>query len=315
MTYYLGIDGGGTKTKFTLTDEKLNIIAEHTGPACHYLQIGFDGLTRLLAEGLAKVCKYAACSPSDITYAFVGTAGYGDVAADDIKIRAAVDAGLGNVPHVCGNDCENALAGALGGKPGINIIAGTGSLGCGVNEQGETLRCGGWHHAIGGDEGSGYWIGLQLMRAFERQSDGRDPRTELHEALRSQLALATDDELVTRVVEEWKLDRTKIASLAPLASRLAAAGDPVCIGILHDAAEELADIAIAIYEQLGFADNGEPLPCSGTGGIFKIGAAVTDTFAERIAEHNMKYTRPKFEPDLGAVLLARSNNEMKNGRS
>ncbi|MDO4177119.1 MAG: BadF/BadG/BcrA/BcrD ATPase family protein, partial [Bacillota bacterium] len=266
MKYYLGIDGGGTKTKFTLANEKMEVINEYIGPACHYLQCGYDGLSAIMADGVFKVTNGAkaadgakasdgsAITPADIAYAFAGIAGYGDVINDAPRIRAAVKDGMGEVPFGIGNDCENALAGALGNRPGINIIAGTGSVGCGINDKGDYERCGGWHHVLGGDEGSGYWIGWNLIKEFQRQSDGRDEKTALYNAVRNTLSLRTDDQIVTRVVEEWNLDRTKIASLAPVCQMLYEAGDPHAKAILTAAAEELAEFAIALYNRLGFSE-------------------------------------------------------------
>lgn len=313
MKYYLGIDGGGTKTKFTLCDENLNKVSEYTGPGCHYLQVGFDGLREIISRGLDAVTAAGGrkLEPGDIAFAFAGCAGYGDVAADAPLIGDAIIKGLGNVPAKVGNDCENALAGALGDIPGINIIAGTGSVGCGRNEKGDFARCGGWHHVMGGDEGSGYWIGWSLLKEFQRQSDGRDSRTLLYEGVREALELATDDEIVTRVVGQWNLDRTKIAALAPLVLQLCNAGDPYAKAILRDGAEQLADFAIALHRLLGF-DSSSRVLCSGTGGVFKMGEPVTGPFSEFIAAKGMEYKAPISEPDIGAVILAMKYSAISN---
>ncbi|MGN0702904.1 MAG: N-acetylglucosamine kinase [Lentihominibacter sp.] len=304
MKYYLGIDGGGTKTKFTLCDESLNKVSEYTGPGCHYLQVGFDGLQEVISSGLRKVTAGGRhIETKDIAFAFAGCAGYGDVAADAPLIGDAIKKGLGGIPSRVGNDCENALAGALGDTPGINIIAGTGSVGCGRNSRGDFARCGGWHHVMGGDEGSGYWISWSLLKEFQRQSDGRDARTLLYEEVRRALELNTDDEIVTRVVGQWNLDRTKIASLAPLALELCNAGDPHGKAILKEAAVQLADFAFALYDRLGF-DRSEIVPCSGTGGVFRMGSPVTEPFSELLASKGMEYKEPMSEPDMGAVMLA-----------
>ena len=303
MKYYLGIDGGGTKTKFTLCDENLNKVSEYTGPGCHYLQVGFDGLEEIISSGLREVTAAAKIIDKDIAFAFAGCAGYGDVAADAPLIGDAIQRGLAGIPSRVGNDCENALAGALGDAAGINIIAGTGSVGCGRNHRGDFARCGGWHHVMGGDEGSGYWISWSLLKEFQRQSDGRDARTPLYEEVRRALELQTDDEIVTRVVGQWKLDRTKIAALAPLVPELCNAGDSHAKAILQEAAAELADFAFALYERLGF-DGSEIVPCSGTGGVFKMGSPVTGPFSRLLASKGMEYKEPMSEPDMGAVILA-----------
>lgn len=325
MKYYLGVDGGGTKTKFTLCrcDKHSatpygEIVGEYISTCCHYLQIGFDGLERLMTDGIQKTCEQARSNPNagasdfqpaDISCAFFGLAGYGDIASDDPKIKNAIQRALGSltyesskaIPFGIGNDGENALAGALGGKPGINIIAGTGSVGCGRDHQGNHARCGGWNYALGGDEGSAFWIARNLLHEFQRQSDGRDEKTLLHKTLTDTLQLPSDDALTTRVVQEWGLDRTRIAKLSPIAATLVAAGDPYAKAIIRAAAAELADYAIALKKQLHFEGD---VPVSGTGGVFHIGSLLTDEFDRIIKEHGMHYVKPLYEPDIGAVLLA-----------
>lgn len=305
MKYYLGIDGGGTKTKFVAADEGMNIIGEYAGPPCHYMQCGFDGLESIISSGIYAVCGNAGIKPADIAFAFAGCAGIGDIASDQPKINAALASAFGDIPFASGNDSENALAGALGDVPGINIIAGTGSIGSGRNERGQFMRCGGWHYALGGDEGSGYWIGWSMLKEYSRQSDGRSSRTLLYDSLNRELELSSDDEMVTRVVEDWNLDRTKIASLARLCGQLAKEGDPFALQLLENCAKELSAFAIVLYDKLNFTGT---VPVSGTGGVFNIGPALTKPFAEILACHDMQYRKPAHSPDYGAILLAIENS-------
>lgn len=304
MKYYLGVDGGGTKTRFILCDEDQNLISEYKGGSCHYLQIGFDGISRLISEGLNSVCNIASVSPSEITGAFLGLAGYGDIASDAALIEAAVSSAMQSVPFRIGNDCENALAGALEGRPGINIIAGTGAVGFGRDDSGKTYRCGGWHYALGGDEGSAYWIGWSMLKEFARQSDGRSPKTALHSAIKEYLGITRDDEAVTRVAIEWNLDRGKIAAISPLCSRLCESGDLAATAIMKDCARELADYAESIYRNLKF---NEKTPVSGTGGVFSSGKILTDELDRLLRESGMYFTPAAKDPAMGAVVLAIQN--------
>ena len=370
LKYYLGIDGGVTKTKFVLGLEDGTVVGEYTGGGCHYMQIGFDGLTALMRKGISAVCANAgaganvdagagadactgagagadtiagaqggyghcAITPSDIAFAYAGCAGIGDIAADQPNIAAALAAAFGDIPFAYGNDLENALAGALGGKSGIVVIAGTGSNCGGRNNAGDFARCGGWHYALGGDEGSAFWIGYRLLNAFSRQSDGRDRKTPLYDAVVRELDLHSDDEMVTRVVTEWNLSRTKIASLATLCAALAKSGDPVSVSILQDAAEALAEFAVVVRAALSDtghgadADSGavadpgadadpgtdaadvfgtSAVPVSGIGGVFRSGPVFTDAFARAVAKHGMTYVEPLHTPDIGALLLAVQND-------
>lgn len=302
--YYIGIDGGGTKTKF-LAGRGLDVIGEYTAGGCHYMQIGFDGVEELFRKGVKEVCNNAGIQPEDVAFAYAGFAGYGDVVSDQPMIDEAIAKAFGNIPYAAGNDSENALEGALAGRPGINIIAGTGSIGSGRNAAGQFMRCGGWHYVLGGDEGSAYWLAWNLLKEYSRQADGRSEKTLVYDAVNRALDLHTDDEMVTRVVNEWNLDRTRIAGLAPVVTQLYHDGDPYAKALLSDCAEELAALAIVLYDKLGFADEtDEPVPVSGTGGVFKIGPAVTEPFARILREHGMEYVEPAATPDVGALMLA-----------
>ena len=280
MKLYLGIDGGGTKTAFAVCDAEGRVLAEGLRPAGHYMQRGLDGVTRTLAAGLKDVCGKAGVEPGDIAFAFAGCAGYGDVETDEGPIRTAVKAALRGIPHAVGNDCENALAGAMAG---------------------ESMRCGGWHHAIGSDEGSGYWIGLRLLQSFTKQSDGRYEKTPLYGAVREALSLAADGDVIARVVSDWKLDRTRIAALSPIASALYDQNDPYAVRILADAAQELAGIARAIRERLRMPD---AAPVSYTGGVFKMGERILAPFRAALEKDGMRLFAPLLPPDRGALILA-----------
>ena len=318
--YYIGIEGGGKKTKFLVgrlvegfdadgvDTVGLEVIGEYTAGGCHYMQIGFDGVEELFRKGITEVCDNAGIKPEDVAFAFAGFAGYGDVVSDQPMIDEALVKAFGDMPYAAENDSANALEGALDGAPGINIIAGTGSIGSGRNAAGEFMRCGGWHYVLGGDEGSAYWLAWNLLKEYSRQADGRSEKTLVYDAVNRALDLHTDDEMVTRVVNEWNLDRTRIAGLAPIVTQLYHDGDPYAKALLSDCAEELAALAIVLYDRLGFADEltspDELVPVSGTGGVFKIGPAVTEPFARILREHGMQYVEPATTPDMGALMLA-----------
>ncbi len=304
--YFLGVDGGGTKTAYRLSDEEFNIISEYRGDTTNYQQCGFDGLTREIKNGVSKVLKLAGVKKEEVGFAFLGCGGYGDVVSDMEPARRAVEEAMDGIPFRLGNDIENAHAGALNGEDGINIIAGTGSIACGVSSaHKEMLRCGGWHHYIGSDEGSGYWIAQRMLHEFTRQSDGRDEKTELYQAIKDALQIGEDDgEIIKRVVDDWQFDRTKIASICPLIAELFDRGDPSAKMILDDAASELSELAVTLRRQLLFDDD-ETVKVSGTGGVFNMGDRIIKPLSEKLSRHNMQFVPPVYEPDMGALILAK----------
>lgn len=307
--YYLGIDGGGTKTKFILCDEKGKIITSVEESTCHYLQVGFDGLTNVLKQGIENICNKTNINKEKIVSAYAGMPGYGDIKDDMESIKNAVKQALGSISFSIGNDGENALAGALACKDGINIVAGTGSIGFGYNSKtNTTIKCGGWHHGLGSDEGSAFWIAQRLLCEFTRQSDGRDEKTKLYEEVKERLNLNDDGEIISLVVTKWKIDRTKVASLARTVDKLFDENDPYAIKIINSAAKELSEIVIALYNNLGFTNQ---VVVSYTGGVFNMGNKIINALGNNLPKDKMILKEPILGPDKGSLLLALKNGNVE----
>lgn len=302
MSYYIGIDGGGTKTKFLLCNEKGQILAEDTQPTSHYFQCGLDGVTNIIKTGIENCCTKTNLQSTDIVKCFAAIPGYGDIEDDNEKIQTAVAQGIHGISFEIGNDTDNGLAGSLAGKAGINIIAGTGSIGLGMNQKGETLRCGGWHHIFGGDEGSAYWLACKLILEFTRQSDGRDEKTVLYSYLKEKMNLVNDSDILTKTITEMDFDRTKIADLASHLYPLAQQNDKYALQFYKDAAKELYDIINTIRLSLHM-ENEETL-LSYSGGVFKSGDFILKPLQDCFANQNVKIVAPVLSPDAGSLLLA-----------
>lgn len=307
--YYLGIDGGGTKTKFSLCDELGNLKTSVEEKTCHYLQVGLDGVTEVINQGIDNVCKKTNVERKEIAYAFAGMPGYGDVTKDEQPIKDAVKKAMNDIPFSIGNDGEIALAGSLCCKDGINIVAGTGSIGFGYDSKtNTTLKCGGWHHGIGSDEGSGYWIAYHLLHEFTRQADERDEKTELYNKVKEHLNFEDDGDIISIVVDDWNLDRTKVASLSRIVDELYDLGDEHAIRIIDDAAKELADIIINLYKRLGFTSQ---VDVSYSGGIFNMGDKILNALRKHLSSYDMNLVKPALSPDKGSLLLALRNNNVE----
>ena len=166
---FLGVDGGGTKTEFVCIDEDGHQLASITTGTTYHLEVGIDEAVRRLTSGVAAICTALRCQPSDLSYVFFGLPAYGEDHAIDPRLHSACGALLASDRFTCGNDMICGWAGSLACEDGINIVAGTGSIGYG-ERLGRTARAGGWGE-IFGDEGSGYWIALQGLAAFARMSE------------------------------------------------------------------------------------------------------------------------------------------------
>lgn len=301
MKYYIGIDGGGSKTMFVIADESGKILGTAKAGSAFYKQIGEDGVIDLLRSGVKEVCAFAEGENTRIASVCFGMPAWGESPVNDKVIEEKI---LSTFPewniHIV-NDCEVGWAGSLELYPGINIVAGTGSIAFGKNEEGETARCGGWSEWFG-DEGSGYWLGVKCVQLFSRQSDGRDERGPLYEIVRKELNLSVDEDIIDLFEQKYLHKRDKIASLQKLLLQAANAGDVYAIAAYEQAAKELFDIVCGVKGKI-FKDRECLVSCSG--GIFKTGDVIRKPFVKLLEENGMQLTESKSEPYVGAALLAK----------
>lgn len=300
MKYYIGIDGGGSKTIFAIADENGKIIGTTKAGSAFYKQIGEEKVIELLKKGIKEVCTYAQGETTQLAAICFGMPGWGESAENDKRMENRIRNEFSQYNFHIVNDCEVGWTGSLEGKPGINIVAGTGSIAFGRNEKGESARCGGWSQWFG-DEGSGYWLGMKCVQLFSRQSDGRDERGPLYDIMRSKLQLFSDQQIIDLFEQEYLPERDKVAALQEILLSAAKEGDLCAIAAYEQAAKEFFDMAYSIKKQI-FKEESCVVSCSG--GIFKTGDIVCRPLKKMLEENGMKYVKTKKAPYEGAVLLA-----------
>lgn len=300
---FLGIDGGGTKTAFTLVDGEGQVRAQHVGGSLYYPEVGLDGVAVVLKEGVLATVAAANCNAEDIVFAFVGMPCHGE----DSGLQPQLDALPGVVLPAgrwrCGNDMVCGWAGSLGAGDGINIVAGTGSIAYGEWAE-RSARAGGWGEVFS-DEGSAYWIARQGLTLFSRMSDGRAPAGPLLSIFRKRFQLANDLDLCAQIYGPNAAARAGVASFAPLVAEAAEQGDVAARSIFVAAANELADIVLATADRLSVPAEA-PLPVSYSGGVFQSQALVLEPFRAALAwrRPTTRLVTPRFSPSLGAALQA-----------
>jgi len=301
--FFLGVDGGGTKTAFILTDADGRVAARHEGGSSYYIQIGFDGLHALLAEGVNAVLAKAEATAADIIYAFFGLPAYGEDSTAQPFLEVIPEAVLGHHRYACGNDMICGWAGSLAGEDGINIVAGTGSIGYG-ERGGRSARGGGWGETFS-DEGSAYWIAIQGLNAFSRMGDGRLPQGPLYALLMQELKLKSDLDICGYIYAKTTPSRDRIAALSRLVARAAAQGDAEARRIFAEAGRELALIVDSIRRRLDYAP-GEVINLSYSGGVFQGGELILEPFRRELAAlcPDYRLMAPVHSPAIGAALYA-----------
>jgi N-acetylglucosamine kinase-like BadF-type ATPase len=302
MTIYLGVDGGGTKTEFVAVDDAGQVMARALTGTTYHLQVGLDEAVARLTEGVGAVCAQLSVSCADLGFAFFGLPAFGEDARVDPLLDAACRRVLGHDRYRCDNDMVCGWAGSLACADGINLVAGTGSIGYG-ERQGRKARAGGWGE-IFSDEGSAYWIAIQGLNVFTRMSDGRLPAGPLRQGFIDALGLNTDLDICALVMGERGMARDEIAALAPIVSRAAEQGDWEATAILERAGTELAGIAQALRRQLAFGQDDTVL-LSWSGSILTKLDAVREPFLrtlQKLAPYEL--VTPRHDPGTGAALYA-----------
>jgi N-acetylglucosamine kinase-like BadF-type ATPase len=296
--YFLGVDGGQSSTIAVIGDSQGRILGWATAGPCNHVAAAearakFLGTMR---ECVANAGAQAGIDPRDLRFraACLGMSGGPEDKA--ALLREAVAAEHLIVTH----DARIALAGAMSGGPGTIVIAGTGSIAYGENERRESARAGGWGY-IFGDEGSGFDIVRQALRAILRQHEGWGPRTALTPALLETTETTDANAALHRFyTPEWP--RSRVAALARVVGDIAEEGDPVAVEILHGAAHSLAMLAASVRRQL-WSDNSVS-KVAWVGGVFN-SAIVLERFRTLTElDGTVSAAAPCHGPAVGALLLA-----------
>ena len=297
----IGIDGGATKTiAVALDTENWRIHRGLSGPSNYHL-VGLEGMSRAIEESVFRALEGLNLVGRDVDVMTIGLAGL-DTSYDFKVVRDFLeDRNLARNLYLV-HDTVNALYGALSGRPGVVVIAGTGSVAAGINSRGEYVRCGGWGYLLG-DEGSAYDIGRRGLVAVLREYDGRGRKTVLTEYILDKLKIHSPDEIVKKVYIEGMGVR-EIASLAPLVTQAAIEGDEVAMDIVKESMKALAELVYTVINRLGM--HGEEIEVGLIGGVFRAGRVVVEVFEEELKklEPGVKLITPRWPPEVGALLHA-----------
>ena len=297
MRLFLGVDGGQSGTMAMIGDEAGRVVGSGEGGPCNHAAAG-EGrkkLERAVTESVGAACAQAGLDPARTSFeaACFGMSGGPD---DKREILAGI---LRTGRLIVTNDAVIALAGATATGQGIITIAGTGSIAFGRNA-GRTARAGGWGY-IFGDEGGGFDIVRQALRAALRMEEGWGPRTALREVLLAATG-AVDANQMLHVFygDEWP--RSRVAKLARLVDASAMESDAVAREILRGEAQQLAILAAAVRGQLWAA--GDTVEVAYIGGVFE-SALVLENFRMLVElQEGVRCGPPLHGPAEGALLEA-----------
>jgi N-acetylglucosamine kinase-like BadF-type ATPase len=298
MTFVLGIDAGGTKTVCQLADENGEVLAEARRGGANLQASGELEVEKVLHEVMEEAIGDHDVRPAAVCLGIAGVDRPDDArAVREIMRRIGYKARILVV-----NDALVALEAGAPAQPGVVVIAGTGSIAYGRNDRNEAARAGGWGYMLG-DEGSGYWIGRAAVRAVLREADRRGPATLLTGLLLNYYGVSRAQDLIHHVYQ-GTLRPAAIASLAQCVQGAFSDGDPVALGILRGAADQLESAALSVARRLEIV--GSEFPFILAGGIFRAVPWLEEELARRLplASPRSRTMLLTVEPAVGAVRLA-----------
>lgn len=297
MPFFLGIDGGGSKTR-CLVGDKASVLGAGSAAGSNVLRVGEAGARDSLAGAIQEACVQAGISPRQIARTCAGIAGAADDGVASLVQRLLIEV-LGGAIEVIG-DMEIALESAFADGIGVVVIAGTGSIAFGRNGQGDTARAGGWGRRVS-DEGSGHWIGVEAIRqALQAHDRGQDD--DLFGKLMSALQVETVNDLAARVNAHPAPD---FASLFPLIQAAAETQNRIAARVLSHAGDQLAELVSAVIGRI-FAATIQ-VPVASHGGVFSSSSTVKQKFEHQLVSlcPQAKPVDVAVNPVLGALERAR----------
>jgi len=303
MKYLIGIDGGGSRSTCVISDISGEILYRCSGGPTNILRYDHSevniSLLKLINEGLEKINA----GQPEVSAIVLGTAGAGKKENAESFEKSFTEFLIQNNISMFKvvSDAQIALEGAFSGKPGSILIAGTGSIIFGKNENGEIFRLGGFGNKIG-DEGSGYSIGRKGLNLISKEFDNRSGKSKLKDLLIEKFNINSGEKLIDEI---YKND-FDIASVAPLVIDAAENSDPPSVKILDEESDELILHIKKMKELLSI----EKMKLCFIGSLIS-----KSNFYSRLLKSKVKIKFPSIEilepenpPEVGAVLLAKKLN-------
>ncbi len=299
MPYYLGIDGGGTKTTCAVGDEVHLLATAASGPS-NIVRVGESQARESLLQAVQQACAAVGITPQQVAATCVGGSGaaHPELAA---VFRDCLSEILPSPIDVVG-DMQIALEAAFDTGPGVMVIAGTGSIAYGRDQQGRTVRAGGWGFAIG-DEGSAHWIGRSAVNLLLRASDRIDgiSETPLAKALFKAWGVSSLGDLARAA------NSVPPPDFAALSPAVFASADDVAAQVLTAAGRELSAIALVVIGRLFAKDHTTAVPVAMTGGVFRHAPGVREVFYNELRRLDSRaaVNPTVVDPVEGALRMAR----------
>lgn len=301
--YLLSVDGGGTKTEFCIYDIETEEMKSFVFGGMNYKNLGLKEVEVNLKQSLYEIYDYLDIGPDDIRGTVLGVSGCDT--EEDYRIYESMIERVGmdmEKVFLC-NDSEMVFLSAAE-KPGICVVSGTGSIAVGFDKEGKSSRCGGWGRPLS-DLGSGYWIGEQMLKKWIKYNDGQISFDSIFKELADFFHM---EKAVCPCYDIAVLNQRQIVASARLISDRADEGNALCREVISEAAEEVADIASAVYGKLKL-DKEEKMELVMIGSIFNSSfyrKVFQEQFLNKTKHERILYMTLKGSPAQAGISLVKN---------
>lgn len=301
MKYYIGIDGGATKTIGLISDLEGNILGRiETGPV-NYHKESIELLEENISRNVSLLVSKINAEIKDIKRVAMGISGIDRPMERRMVREFLAKIGISKKTKIY-NDAVIALKGGTKNGYGIVIISGTGSIVYGIDKDGKIKRVGGWGNILN-DVGSGYDIGLRALRAVMASYDKKMPKTILTPLILKKLSLKDPSELVLWLdkCKNVKLDISQLSFQVFMANKKK---DKAAKKILDQVTDDLCLGAKIIVKELKFKNSYEIVL---SGGMFLKNLNYFEIMKKKLSKslQSAKIIFPYHEPAYGALMIAR----------
>jgi N-acetylglucosamine kinase-like BadF-type ATPase len=294
--YYMGIDGGNSKTQIVIIDEALNVICDITGKPSSIELMDLTTSVNIINE-----TYHLNNLGLPITGVFAGIAGViaSDYEQEYERLFRKLPFIKDNASIVIKSDRYTSLLSKDATLEGIALILGTSSSCFGFhNEVG--FRVGGYPYQEG-DAGSAYDLGNQALKYYARVLDKRIPESNFSNEIANVLEINNITDLDNYFNH---FNRVSVAKLAPIVTKFAPINQ-YAYHILATAADEVKMMVEAVYKTIGFDE---------TSLVFSGGLIQAETMYRQLVFQNIKKVNsniqiqtPLYSPAQGAAIFAQKN--------
>ncbi|MEG0381005.1 MAG: BadF/BadG/BcrA/BcrD ATPase family protein [Kurthia sp.] len=294
--YFIGIDGGGTKTRCVIGDFEGNIIGHHVSTSGNINAIPLTELHVMLNDVIETILLQTKISLLDVHQIFICLAG-ADRDAEKEKIYQSFASSALFDKMTIQSDAHAALAAGTWGHSGTLLIAGTGSIIFGLNDN-HYFRVGGWGYLLG-DEGSGFHLGKLAIRSILESYDAKLPMHPFQQNILTKYDVQHPPDIISKIYSHT----APVPIIASICREVLLAfekEDDLAIEIVQLTQEELIRLIQLAQDQMNME---KPLVLHG--GLFS-NTAFYEVFCKQLVNQfpSLKFTKPVVSGEVGAYILA-----------